>query len=93
MTMIGNDSWDVTNRKNQPTLVKEVLVNDISGLFEAYYANTMGCLRWSTTVRGINNPGLTGWVLCYPDGKPITYADAGQTGSIRVSASGSYMTL
>jgi len=85
---MGNDVWDIHNRGSQPTLV-----NDIRDAFNVFYTNTLGCLRWSRTVRGINNNGLTGWVLCYPDGRPITYADANQPGSIRVSASGSYMTL
>jgi len=35
---------------------------------------------------------VRGWVLCYPDGSPITYADNDEPGSIYVSASGTYMT-
>jgi hypothetical protein len=49
-----------------------------------------GALRWAQVNRG--GTLYTGWVLCKPDGTPLEYPTNGGTGTIRVQASGSYMT-
>ena len=83
--MEGSNAWNFWESTNQP----QFIFNNSGSSQEFRYVQ--GCLRWSIVERGSNN--YTGWVLCYPDGKPITYADASQPGSISVSASGTYMTL
>lgn len=83
--MNGANAWNVYETTNEPQFFFRN-----QGLYDEFrYVH--GCLRWARVVRGSSN--YTGWVLCYPDGKPITYADASQPGSISVSASGTYMTL
>lgn len=58
---------------------------------DGYYAFLHGAIKYALVNRG--GTYVRGWVLCYADGYPITYADANEPGSITVSASGSYMTL
>jgi len=83
--MDGINYWNQDEQTDQPQfLFKQISLSTI-------YRYVQGCLRWSIVERGSNN--YTGWVLCYQDGKPITYADSSQPGSISVSASGTYMTL
>ena len=92
MEMAGDDDW--TQRwGNQPQFVYDT---------NAAFTNVdkdyvLGCLRWSQVIEvDGNNPTQdvyrTGWILCYNNGRPITYADGGQTGAIKVIASGSYVT-
>lgn len=83
--MQGTNSWNVYETTNQPQFFFK-----IQGLFSEF-RYVYGALRWAKIERGSST--YTGWVLCYPDGKPITYADNNQPGSISVSASGTYMTL
>lgn len=86
MTMSGSNAWDSRYNNSQPSFLR-----DYGNLTEFYFGFVCGCLRWARILRG--STFYTGWALCYQDGTPITYADANQPGSIRVSASGSYMTL
>lgn len=95
MDMNGTDRWS-GSKTDQPTFIYEASFNAFSGL-STLKTYTIGVLRWAQVWElDYNNPSQeilrTGWVLCYPDGLPITYADAGQEGEIRVTASGSYMT-
>ena len=83
MKMNGINAWNNEEIQDQPMFNFKY-----SG---AVYRYIHGALRWASVQRG--STLYTGWVLCYPDGKPITYADNSQPGSISVSASGSYMTL
>lgn len=85
MTMNGTNLWNGDEDGNAPQFVFR------RGAGPAVCRYILGSIRWASIQRGSNL--YTGWVLCYPDGKPITYADASQPGSISVSASGSYMTL
>lgn len=87
MTMNGINLWDGNEIENQPEFVFRREPNP----GPTVHRYILGSIRWASVQRGSNF--YTGWVLCYPDGKPITYADASQPGSISVSASGSYMTL
>lgn len=82
--MKGTNSWNVEEIENQPVVLFA------TGLGGETYVYTHGCIRWAKVRRG--STYYTGWVLCYASGKPITYTDATQPGSIRVSASGTYMT-
>jgi hypothetical protein len=82
--MNGTNSWNLEEIENQPRVLFS------TGLGGESYVYIQGCIRWAKVKRGSNY--YTGWVLCYPSGKPITYADAAQPGSIKVSASGSYTT-
>ena len=83
--MKGTNEWDSQETREQPTFL-------FKSATPAEYRYVQGALRWSRVYLGPNTIN-TGWILCYPDGKPITYADANQAGSIRVTANGSYMTL
>ena len=82
--MQGNNAWNSSENGDQPETISYA-----GGSY--YYTYTQGCIRWAKVKRGSNL--YTGWVLCYPSGKPITYADGSVPGSIKVSASGSYITL
>ena len=82
--MNGTNEWDSMEYGKQPQYLSA-----LAGI-ERSYKYVLGCLRWAIVERGVNS--YSGFVLCYPDGEPITYADAGDPGSIRVSASGTYMT-
>lgn len=82
--MSGSNNWDTEEINSQPRFD----FYKRAALETAYYRYVHGHLRWSKVQRGNNY--YTGWVLCYPDGLPITYT--GTSGSIRVSASGTYMT-
>jgi hypothetical protein len=82
--MQGTNEWDSNEYTDQPSYVFEM------GGFDSTYRYSQGCLRWALVERGSST--YTGWVLCYPDGSPITYADGNQSGSISVSASGTYIT-
>ena len=87
MDMNGANAWNGNENGQAPMFCFRK-----KGAFEdAIYRYVHGCIRWASVQRGSDS--YTGWVLCYPDGKPITYADNSQPGSISVSASGSYMTL
>ena len=85
MKMNGTNAWDSTEIGSQPQLLSTVSLPSVFN-----YKYIQGCIRWAKVKRGSNL--YTGWVLCYPSGKPITYADASQPGSIKVSCSGTYMT-
>lgn len=87
MDMNGANAWNGNENGQAPMFCFRK-----KGAFEdAIYRYVHGSIRWARVQRG--STFYTGWVLCYPDGKPITYADASQPGWISVSASGSYMTL
>lgn len=79
--MNGTNDWNSYETTNQPQFVFNINNN---------YKYVQGCLRWAQVERGVNT--YSGFVLCYPDGHPITYADNDDPGSILVSASGTYMT-
>lgn len=78
--MAGTDSWDWERVAFQP----QTQLNDGS------FGYIGGFLRWSQVGRG--NQIYTAWIPCYPNGKPITYADGNQPGSITIQANGSYFT-
>lgn len=79
--MNGTNDWNSYEKTDQPQFVFNT--NNV-------YKYVLGCLRWAIVERGANT--YSGFVLCYPDGHPITYADKDEPGSIQVSASGTYMT-
>lgn len=84
MLMQGINAWGYESGAQPQAQVQDYLAT-------TYYKTYHGCLRWAKVVRGSSL--YKGWVLCYPDGKPITYADNNQPGKIIVSASGTYMTV
>lgn len=83
--MQGTNSWNSAEFGGQPQFCLSNQGNTLN------YRYSLGCLRWARVLRG--STFYNCWVLCYQDGKPITYADNNQPGSISVSASGTYMTL
>jgi hypothetical protein len=85
--MQGTNAWDSKEFGGQP----QFLLSN-TGIQTLNYRYSLGCLRWARVNRS-DSVQYIGWVLCYQDGKPITYADNSQPGSISVSASGTYMTL
>ncbi|MEY3400496.1 MAG: hypothetical protein RLZZ86_93 [Cyanobacteriota bacterium] len=97
MRMNGTDRWSNGGTTgNQPSFLYEASYNAFSGLSKVK-GYSSGILRWAQVWElDYNNPSQeilrTGWILCFPDGTPITYADGDEEGEIRVVASGSYMT-
>ena len=96
--MDGADNWGNTRDDPQPRYAYYVKFPDVfGGGEELFYDYVVGLLRWSRVweidpTNPQNTIIRTGWILCYPSGKPITYADGNQPGQILVSASGSYLT-
>lgn len=93
--MSGEDVWGPIGTGDRFNSQPQFIYN-YNGSFEDTNKDySTGYLRWSQVWEwnGSQNVARTGWVLCYANGKPITYADNNQPGEIRVSASGSYMTL
>lgn len=89
MLMNGTNNWDTWEKGDQPQFVYNYAPSNPGGSRDFRFIH--GSLRWAKIIRGTSD--FYGWVLCYADGFPITYADNNEPGSIRVSASGTYMTL
>ena len=94
--MQGTNANVPSEKENQPQAITASnnlwlpLLPPVEVMQSGIYDYVYGCIRHASVVRGESS--VTGWVLCYADGKPITYADANQPGSINVAASGSYIT-
>lgn len=85
--MQGTDSW---NPEYQIGSQPMVMVDYKAAPIIRYYTKAAGFLRWSKVGRG--NQIYTAWIPCLATGKPITYADGDQPGSITIQANGSYFT-
>lgn len=84
--MQGTDSWNSLQFESQPNVMVDYRAVPIT----YYRTKAAGFLRWSKVGRG--NQIYTAWIPCLATGKPITYADGDQPGSITIQANGSYFT-
>jgi hypothetical protein len=84
--MQGANQYDSKENNDQP----QFCYQKNSAFENGTYRYVRGALKWAYVKRG--STLVFGWVCCYPDGEPITYADANVGGSIQVSCSGTYIT-